>query len=106
MLCEARYPLAADTRGDDIRALLRACPEFRPTSTTSWSWVDTRNGAAKPPAAGSEHGEPSQESLTNGALALGEIRLDGDAGATSSYVSKSQYNSALTACRHVYRSTL
>jgi hypothetical protein len=82
MPCEARYPLAAGATVDDIRAVLEARPEFRPTSTTSWSWVAPGKGSAKPAAAASHHSEPSQESLTletwsdDGALVLGDIRLD------------------------------
>ncbi|MGY3617728.1 hypothetical protein [Bradyrhizobium sp. USDA 10063] len=82
MLCEARYPLAAAATADDIRAVLQACPEFRRTSATSWSWVGAGKDAAKPAAAASDHGEPSQETLTfetwsdDGKLVLGDVRLD------------------------------
>lgn len=82
LLCEARYPLAPGTTGDDIRAVLQTRPEFRPTSTASWSWVGDKNGVARPAAAASDLGEPSQEPLTletwsdDGALVLGDIRLD------------------------------
>jgi hypothetical protein len=82
MLCEARFPLAANATGDDIRAVLEARPEFRPTSTTSWNWVGAGKGLAKRATAASDHGEPSQELLTfetwsdDGALVLGDVRLD------------------------------
>ncbi len=77
ILCEACHPLAADTTGDDIQAALQARPEFRPTSTTSWSWVSL----GKPAAVRSYHGEPSQKSLTfettlDDALVLGDLRLE------------------------------
>ena len=82
MLCEARYPLAAGTTGDHIRDVLEARLEYRPTSTTSWSWIGAGKGSAKPAAAKSDHGEPSPKSLTfetwsdDGALVLGDLRLE------------------------------
>jgi hypothetical protein len=82
MLCEARYPLAAGTTGDDIRAVLELRQEYHPTSTTSWNWVGPGKGAAKPAVAESDHGELSQESVTfetwtdDGALVLGDVRLE------------------------------
>ena len=78
MQCQARYPLTAGTTGDDIRAVLQARPEFRPTSTTSWSWV----APGKPSAERSDHADTSQKSLRfeiwseDGALVLGDVRLD------------------------------
>lgn len=39
VLCEVRYPLAAGTTADDIRAALAACPELRPSGPTSWNWI-------------------------------------------------------------------
>ncbi|TYO63967.1 hypothetical protein FXV83_24480 [Bradyrhizobium hipponense] len=82
MLCEARFPLAARTTGRDIRAALEARPEFRATSSKSWSWVSEERGVAKPAAAASEHDGPSREPLTletwsdEGRLVLGDIRLE------------------------------
>ncbi|MGY4284927.1 hypothetical protein ACVWXO_004147 [Bradyrhizobium sp. LM2.7] len=83
MLCEARFPLAARTTGRDIRAALEARPEFRTTSSKSWSWVSEERGVAKPTAAPSEYDGPSREPLTletwsdEGRLVLGDIRLEG-----------------------------
>lgn len=76
LLCEVRYPLAAGTTGDDIGAALTARPEFRPATTTSWSWV-----GLKKPAAASDDRRQSQESLTfetrlDDALVLGGIELE------------------------------
>jgi hypothetical protein len=82
MLCEARYPLAAGTAADDIRAVLEARPEFRPTSATSWSWIEAAKSGAEPAGAASEPGGQSNASLTfeswsdDGALLLGDIQLD------------------------------
>jgi hypothetical protein len=82
MLCEARYPLAAGTAADDIRAVLEALPEFRPTSATSWSWIGEGKSGAKPAGAASEPGGQSRESLTfetwsdDGTLVLGDVQLD------------------------------
>jgi hypothetical protein len=79
ILCEARYPLAAGTTGEDIRAVLQTCPKFRPTSTTSWSWI---GGLQWPVAARSDDGDPSKKSQTletwldDGALVLGDVRLE------------------------------
>jgi hypothetical protein len=81
MLCEARYPLAAGTTGDHIRAVLEARLEYRPTSATSWSWIGAAKGSARPAAAKPDH-EPSQQSLTfetwsdDGTLVLGDLRLE------------------------------
>jgi hypothetical protein len=81
-LCEARYPLAAGTTGDDIRAVLDARPEFHPTSTTSWSWVSSGKGLVMPATTATDHREPSQEPLTfetwsdDGALVLGDLQLE------------------------------
>jgi hypothetical protein len=81
-LCEARYPFTAGTTGDDIGAVLQAHPEFRPTSTTSWSWVGAGKSSASSTATRLDDGEPSRESLTletwsdDGALVLGEVRLE------------------------------
>ncbi|WP_041802222.1 hypothetical protein [Rhodopseudomonas palustris] len=77
MFCEAWYPLAAGATGDDIGAILQARPELRQTGTMSWSWIDLGN----PAAAGSEDDEPSEQALAvetwlNGALVLGDIRLE------------------------------
>jgi hypothetical protein len=89
MMCEARYPLAAGTKVDDIRAVLEARLEYRPTSTTSWNWIGPGKGSATPAAAESDHREPSLESLTfetwsdDGALVLGDVRLDDKALALS-----------------------
>ncbi|OKO74678.1 hypothetical protein [Bradyrhizobium sp. AS23.2] len=82
MLCEARYSLAAGTAADDIRAVLEARPEFRPTSATTWSWIEAGKSGAKPTEAASELGEQSREALTfetwsdDGTLVLGDVRLD------------------------------
>jgi len=81
MLCEARYPLANGKTADDIRAVLEARLEYRPTSTTSWSWVDPGKSSAR----GSDRDEASEESLTfetwsdDGALVLGDVRLEDEA---------------------------
>jgi hypothetical protein len=61
--------------------MLQARPEFRPASTTSWSWVSL----GKPAAASRDADEPSQESLTfetwheDGALVLGDVALEDEA---------------------------
>ncbi len=84
MLCEARYPLSAGTAADDVRAVLEARPEFRPTSATSWSWIGAGKSGAKPAGAASELDEQSRKSLTfetwsdDGTLVLGDVRLDDD----------------------------
>ncbi|MFB9266871.1 hypothetical protein ACFFWD_27540 [Bradyrhizobium erythrophlei] len=78
VLCEVRYPLAADTTIDDIQTILGARPEFRPATTMSWNWVRLE----KPVAASSDAREKSRESLTfetwheDGALVLGHVELD------------------------------
>lgn len=64
MLCEARFPLAARTTQKDIRAVLQARPEFRPTGKTSWSWVSAEKDKTKPAATPSKPGDPSRESLS------------------------------------------
>ena len=80
VLCEVRYPLAAGMTADDIRAVLEACPEFRPASATSWNWISQEK-----PAAASRAGEPSQQSLTfetwheDGTLVLGNVELENKA---------------------------
>jgi hypothetical protein len=81
MLCEAHFPLGPRTTGRDIRAALEARPEFRATSSTSWSWVGEKRDVAKPAASG--HDGSSRKSLTfetwsdEDRLVLGDIRLDG-----------------------------
>jgi hypothetical protein len=81
MLCEARFPLAARTTGRDIRAALEARPEFRATSSKSWSWVGENRSAAKPAAAPGHDGS-SRKQLTfetwsdEDRLVLGDIRLE------------------------------
>jgi hypothetical protein len=78
VICEVRYPLAAGTTADDIRAVLEACPEFRPSSATSWNWV-----GQKQPAAASHAGEQSLTIETwhhdDGALVLGNVELENKA---------------------------
>jgi hypothetical protein len=80
VLCEVRYPLAAGMTADDIRAVLEACPEFRPASATSWNWISQEK-----PAAASRAGEQSQQSLTfetwheDGTLVLGNVELENKA---------------------------
>jgi len=80
VLCEARYPLAAGTTAKDIGVILKACPEFCPTSATSWSWI-----SRKKPASASGAGEQSQQSQIvetwneDGALVLGDVRLENNA---------------------------
>ncbi|WP_025032137.1 hypothetical protein [Bradyrhizobium sp. DOA9] len=82
MLCEARFPLAARTAEHDIRAGLEARPEFRATSSTSWSWVADAGDVAKPAAMASKRDRPLQETFTYEAwsdedsLVLADIRLD------------------------------
>jgi len=77
VMCEVRYPLAAGTTADDIRAVLETCPEFRPASATSWNWISQEK-----PAAASRAGEQSQQSLTfetwheDGTLVLGNVELE------------------------------
>jgi hypothetical protein len=77
LLCEVRYPLAAGTTGDDIRAALDARPEFRPVTVTSWNWVSPGK-----PAAASVAQEQLQLSLTfettldDGARVLGGVELE------------------------------
>jgi len=84
VLCEVRYPLAAGMTADDIRAVLEACPEFRPASATSWNWISRER-----PAPASHAGERSQQSLTfetwneDGALVLGNLELENKALALS-----------------------
>jgi len=81
MLCEARFPLAARATGRDIRAALEARPEFRATSSKSWSWVGENRSAAKPAAAPGHDGS-SRKQLTfetwsdEDRLVLGDIRLE------------------------------
>ena len=76
VLCEVRYPLAAGMKANDIRAVLEACPEFRPASATSWSWISQEK-----PAAASRAGKQSLQSLTfetwheDGTLILGSMEL-------------------------------
>jgi hypothetical protein len=80
VLCEVRYPLAAGTTAKDIGVILKARPEFCPTSTTSWNWI-----SPKKPAAASRAGEQSQQSLTfetwheDGTLVLGNVELENKA---------------------------
>jgi hypothetical protein len=76
VLCEVRYPLAAGTTADDIRAVLEARAEFCPADTTSWNWISREK-----PAAASRAGEQPQRSLRfetwhdSGALVLGNVEL-------------------------------
>jgi hypothetical protein len=78
VLCEVRYPHAAGTTADDIRAILEARPEFFPASTTSWNWVSL----GKPATAPRDADEQPEESLTfetwheDGALVLGNVELE------------------------------
>jgi hypothetical protein len=77
VMCEVRYPLAAGTTADDIRAVLETCPEFRPASATSWNWV-----SQGPPAAASRAGEQSLTFETwheDGTLVLGNVELENKA---------------------------
>jgi hypothetical protein len=80
VLCEVRYPLAAGTTADDIRAALAACPVLRPSSATSWNWI-----ILEKPAAASRAGEQSQQSMTfetwheDGVLVLGNVELENKA---------------------------
>jgi hypothetical protein len=80
VMCEVRYPLAAGTTADNIRAVLEACPEFRSASATSWNWISQEK-----PAAASRAGEQSQQSLTfetwheDGTLVLGNVELENKA---------------------------
>ena len=77
LLCEVRYPFAASTTDDDIRALLEARSEFRQASLTSWNWVSPEK-----PATASTGQERSQNSLAfetrldDGALVLGGVELE------------------------------
>jgi hypothetical protein len=73
VLCEVRYPLAARTTAKDIRAALKACPQFRPASATTWNWISQDS-----PATASRAGERSLTVETwheDGALVLGSIAL-------------------------------
>ena len=80
VLCEVRYPLAAGTTAKDIGVILKARPEFCPTSTTSWNWISREK-----PAPASRAGEQSQQSQTvetwneDGALVLGDVKLENKA---------------------------
>ncbi len=80
VLCEVRYPLAAGTTAKDIGVILKARPEFCPTSTTSWNWISREK-----PAPASRAGEQSQQSQTfetwneDGALVLGGVKLENSA---------------------------
>jgi hypothetical protein len=81
ILCEVRYPLAAGTTADDIRAALAACSELRPSSATSWNWIKQEK-----PAVASRAREQSNQSLTfetrhqeDDALVLGNLELEDEA---------------------------
>jgi hypothetical protein len=81
ILCEVRYPLAAGTTADDIRAALAACSELRPSSATSWNWIKQEK-----PAVASRAREQSNQSLTfetwhheDDALVLGTLELEDEA---------------------------
>ncbi len=75
VLCEVRYPIARGTTADDVRAVLKARPEFRPSDMTSWNWLS-------PEKPSRDAGEPSQRSLTfetwheDGRLVLGNVHLE------------------------------
>jgi hypothetical protein len=75
--CEVRYPLAAGTTADDIRAILQSLPEFRPATETFLNWISLEKPAAAP-----DTGEQSEESLTfetwheDGVLVLGNVELE------------------------------
>jgi hypothetical protein len=77
VLCAVRYPLAAGTTADDVRAILQARPEFRPATETFLNWISLEKPAAAP-----DGEESSQESLTfetwneDGALVLGNVELE------------------------------
>src|SRR5258708_9982952 len=76
-LCIARFPFAADTKDDDIRAALERCPELRQGTATFWNWVSSEK-----PARDSGVQKQSPESLTlittldDGSLSLGNVELE------------------------------
>jgi hypothetical protein len=77
LLFEMRYPFAARVKIRDVRAILDACPQFRPTNSTSWNWISQEK-----PAPASRRRKPTKRSLTfetwldDGALVLGHIDLE------------------------------
>ncbi|MEO6380669.1 MAG: hypothetical protein ABIO35_01355, partial [Nitrobacter sp.] len=77
LLFEMRYPFAARVKIRDVRAILDACPQFRPTNPTSWNWISQEK-----PTRASRRGKPPKRSLTfetwldDGALVLGHIELE------------------------------
>lgn len=77
LLCEMRYPLAPRVKSGDVRAILKACPEFRPAGATSWNWISQEKPAPAPRA-----GKPRKRSLIfetwldDGALVLGYLELE------------------------------
>lgn len=80
VLCEVRYPLAAGTTGNDVRAMLEAHAEFCMADTTLWNWI-TREKPAPAPSAGAR----PEQSLNfetwheNGTLVLGNVELEDEA---------------------------
>jgi hypothetical protein len=77
LLFEMRYPFVARVKIRDIRALLDACPQFRPENRTSWNWISQEKPT---PASGA--GKRRKRSLIfetwleDGALVLGHIELE------------------------------
>jgi hypothetical protein len=77
VLHTVRYPLAADTTHDDVRAALEQRPELRREGSRYWNWVAPERPGARPIVQ-----EQSRQSLTfettleDGALVLGGVELE------------------------------
>jgi hypothetical protein len=77
LLFEMRYPLAPGVKASAVRAVLKACPEFRPAGAASWNWISQEK-----PAPASRSGKRAKRALIfetwleDGALALGHIELE------------------------------
>ena len=76
--CTVSYPLADGTADDDVCAVLDSCADLRPTTATHWNWVRREKRAA----ASAARARPSKSltietSRDDGALVLGDVKLDG-----------------------------
>ena len=75
--CTVRYPLAAGTADDDIRAVLDSCADLRPATATLWNWVGREKRAATSTARGRPPKSLTLETkFDDGVLSLGNLELE------------------------------
>ncbi len=74
LFCEARYPIAAGSTAEHIRAILVTRPEFRQASDMFWNWISIENPATKQQDEGKSL--KIESTLDDGVLSLGGLELE------------------------------